>query len=125
MGKVRLVGCLLSCNRFEMEEIRHCHSIGKVNTAPKKQYYGFACISVSMIIENKNYSLFYSPMYNKEIYLNYSHSDIYDNALPGVPKHQLGETLKAQMLLDRDKFVKKWKVYSINEASVKSVIKPI
>lgn len=112
----------LSCNRFEMENIVHCHEMGKINTAPKKEYFGIACTSVSLIVSNENYSLFYSPMYNKEVHLNYSHSDIYDNGLPGIPKHELGETLTASMLLEREDFVKKWKVYSIAESSQKNIV---
>ncbi len=104
----------LSCNRFEMETIHHCHTIGKINTTQKRVYFGFAIISVSAITDIQNYSLFYSPLINKG-HLNYSHSDIYDNNLPGVPKHELGEALSAKMLLERDVFVKKWKVYSESE----------
>lgn len=114
----------LSCNRFEMEDITHCHFIGKINVPPDKKYLGFACTTVSAVKENPNYSFFYSPMFNKEIYLNYSHSDVYDNSLPGVPKHELGEALTSKVNLDREVFIKKWKVYSQNESQKKSQILP-
>lgn len=54
--------------------------------------------------------MFYSPLHLGE-HFNFSHSDIYNNALPGKPKHELGEALIAEMNFEREQFVKKWKPY--------------
>lgn len=63
-------------------------------------------------------------MYN-ESHLNYSHSDIYDNGLPGIPKHELGEVLTAKTNLERQIFLKRWKVYPIDDQLIqKSFILP-
>jgi len=98
----------LSCNRFELETLRHCRAIGKINARPPKhQYYGFACSNVRIITSYPNYSMFYSPLRNKGLY-NYSHSDVYDRGSSVMTE---GEARTAKINLERELFLKAWETY--------------
>ena len=106
----------LSCNRFELETLYHSRRVGKQHAIPpKREYFGFACTNVLIIKQNDNYSLFYSPVLKNRIW-NYTHSDIYDNGRPPIPK---GEALSAEMQLEREKFLKNWSAYFDNEPLIK------
>jgi len=86
--------------------------IGKHNARPPKNtYYGIACTNVSLIKQHEPYSLFYSPMYNREV-LNYTHSDINDSGNPPV---EAGVSPSAKMLLEREIFIKKWNAFIDDE----------
>jgi hypothetical protein len=98
----------LSCNRFEVESLRHCRAIGKINARPPKhEYYGFACSSVKLITSYANYSLFYSPLQNKGLF-NYSHSDVYGRGSSLIAE---GEARTAKINLEREIFLKAWSTY--------------
>ena len=106
----------LSCNRLEMTALNYCNRLGRINTPKDSNFEGFACTNVLTITEFVDFSLYYSPLINKRV-LNYSHSDIYHNKLPGIPKHELGEVLTSEINLQRNEFVKKWNAY-FNSATI-------
>lgn len=98
----------LSCNRLELETLRHCRAIGKINARPPKhEYYGFACSSVDIIRSYSNYSMYYSPLVNKGLF-NYSHCDVYDRGSSIMTE---GEARTAKINLEREQFLKAWATY--------------
>lgn len=102
----------LSCNRLELESLSHCRMIGKHNARPpKNEYFGFACTNKDLIRKHQAYSLFYSPMFNRNV-LNYTHSNIYDNGNPPV---QIGAALSSKMSIEREMFLKIWVPYMDEE----------
>src|SRR6266700_7075308 len=99
----------LSVNSFEIEQIEYLRILGNHFQEPvyKRNYYGLACTSISVLSSSPKYKILFTPkLTNKP--KNYSHCDIYDLLLyipqPGVAK-------PPEVNLQLDTFKKTWLPY--------------
>lgn len=109
----------LSCNRFEIDTIKNCRSLGNKNQDPiyKRNFYGYGCTSVANILNYSEHSLKYTPDYPS----NFSHCDLYDDEMSAIVNE---EATDAAVRYRKEQFIKIWLAYEDSNSLKKSDIQP-
>jgi hypothetical protein len=111
----------LSCRRFEFDTISEARDFGKKTENPKykRNFYGYGCTKVSYIEIQKDYSLYFTPIYSDDP-KNIFHCDIYDNN----PISTKAGVANARITFKKELFKKIWRPNKDSENISKEDIQP-